>query len=97
MYGPSIDKGLDELDNLAKNLGKGFPYGGEIMRIISIVDPSLDLTSNQLIGSGRELLGEYDYIIAWKQDPTQVQVRSLMKRLDEVLLYTGCRYTITTK
>ena len=97
LYGPSLDKGLDALDDLARNLGKGFSYGEEVMRIISIVDPSLDLMTNQLVGSGRELLGEFDYVIEWKQTPSQEQVRSLMRRIDDALLYTGCRYTITTK
>jgi hypothetical protein len=97
LYGPSIDKGLDGLDDLLKNLGKGYPYGDMVTHIISIVDPSLDLMTNKLVSGGRELLGECDYVIEWSQIPNHEQVRSLIKRIDSALLYTGCRYTIVTR
>jgi hypothetical protein len=42
-------------------------------------------------------VGDYDYAIEWQQPPKPEEVRPLIRRIDEALLYTGCRYTITTK
>ena len=97
LYGPSLDRGLEALDSMVKNLGKGYPLGDEILQILSIVDPSLDLKTNQLVGGGLELLGDYDFVIEWKQSPNMAQVRALMRKVDDSILYSGCRYTITTK
>ena len=97
LYGPSIDRGLDALDELLKDLSKRFQYGDMVSHIISVVDPSLDLLTGKLIRGGRENLGEYDFVVKWVQEPTFDQVRGLIKQIDEALLYTGCRYTITTK
>ena len=97
LYGPSLDRGLEALDDMVKNLGKGYPLGDEILQILSIVDPSLDLKTNLLVSDGAELLGDFDYVIEWKQVPSKEQVRSLMRKIDDSILYSGCRYTITTK
>ncbi|MCW4035676.1 MAG: hypothetical protein NWE75_00625 [Candidatus Bathyarchaeota archaeon] len=97
LYGPSIDKGLDALDDLLKELGKRYQYGDMVSHIISVVDPSIDLKTGKLIRKGRESLGEEDFVVEWEQDPTFEQVKALIKHIDEALLYTGCRYTITTK
>ncbi len=97
LYGPSIDKGIEALDDLLKHLKKRYPYGDIVSHIISVVDPSLDLITGQLIREGKEQLGEHDYIVEWEQAPAFDQVRGLIRQLDEALLYTGCRYTITTK
>ncbi len=97
LYGPSIDKGLDALDDLLKELGKRYQYGDMVSHIISVVDPSIDLLTGKLIRKGRESLGDEDFVVEWEQDPTFEQVKALIKHIDEALLYTGCRYTITTK
>ena len=97
LFGPSIDKGLTALNDLIKNLGKRYQYGEMVSHIVSIIDPSIDLLTGTLIRKGWTLLGEYDFVVEWKQTPSSEQVRSLIKRIDEALLYTGCRYTITTK
>ncbi|MFB0557951.1 MAG: hypothetical protein ACETVY_02430 [Candidatus Bathyarchaeia archaeon] len=97
LYGPSIDRGLDALSELLKELGKRYQYGDMVSHIISVVDPSLDLMTGKLIRKGRESLGEQDFVVEWEQDPTFEQVKALIKQIDEALLYTGCRYTITTK
>lgn len=96
LYGPSIDKGIDALDELLKELGKRYQYGDMVSHIVSVVDPSLDLRTGKLIRGGRESLGEHDFVVEWKQEPTFEQVRGLIRQIDEALLYTGCRYTITT-
>ena len=67
------------------------------MHAISIVDPSLDMVTGDLVREGREELGDYDYVVKWNQEPTVEQVRGLIRQVDGALLYTGCRYTITTK
>jgi hypothetical protein len=97
LYGPSIDRGLEALDELMKEINKVYPYGEAIERIISVVDPSIDLKTGKSIRGGREIIGEYDYVVEWANTPTLEQLRSLIRRIDEALLYTGCRYTITTK
>jgi hypothetical protein len=97
LYGPSIDKGIEALDDLLKDLKKRYQYGDMVSHIISVVDPSLDLITGQLIRQGREQLGEYDFAVEWDQIPRHEQVRALIRHIDEALLYTGCRYTITTK
>lgn len=97
LYGPSIDKGIEALDDLLKDLKKRYQYGDMVSHIISVVDPSLDLITGQLIRQGREQLGEYDFAVEWEQIPGHEQVRGLIRHIDEALLYTGCRYTITTK
>jgi hypothetical protein len=66
LYGPSIDKGIEALDDLLKHLKKRYPYGDMVSHIISVVDPSLDLITGQLIRKGREQLGEHDYIVEWE-------------------------------
>lgn len=101
LYGPSIDRGQEALEEMMSRLGQRFPYGEAVMKsishIISLVDPSVDLATGEKISAGQEILGEYDFVIDWKELPTKDQVRSLIRRIDEALLYTGCRYTITTK
>lgn len=97
LYGPSIDKGIDALDELLKELSKRYQYGDMVSHIVSVVDPDIDLRTGKLIRGGRENLGEYDFVLEWEQEPSFDQVRGLVRQIDEALLYTGCRYTITTK
>ncbi len=67
------------------------------MHAISIVDPTIAMVTGNLVRDGREELGDYDYAVEWNQEPTVEHVRGLIRQVDEALLYTGCRYTITTK
>jgi hypothetical protein len=97
LYGPSIDKGIDALDELLKELSKRYQYGDMVSHIVSVVDPAIDLRTGKLIRGGRENLGEYDFVLEWEQEPSFEQVRGLVRQIDEALLYTGCRYTITTR
>ena len=100
LIGPSIDKGIDALEerlNELNKLEKQLPYGDIIYHAISIVVPSHDLVTKELVREGREEMGEYDFVVEWKENPSMEQVRGLIRQVDEALLYTGCRYTITTK
>jgi hypothetical protein len=97
LYGPSIDRGIEALEERFRNLNRQFPYGDMILHAISIVDPSIDMVTGNLVREGQEELGDYDYVVEWNQNPTMEQVRGLIRQVDEALLYTGCRYTITTK
>ncbi len=97
LYGPSIDRGIEALNKLLKELNKRYQYGEMVSHIVSVVDPSLDLMTGRLIRGGRESLGDYDFFVEWEQDPSFEQVRGLIRQIDEALHYTGCRYSIVTK
>lgn len=97
LYGPSIDKGIDALERKFNEIKEHYPYGDVIYHAISIVVPSYDMATGRLVKEGREELGEYDFVVDWNQEPTIEQVRGLIRQVDEALMYTGCRYTITTK
>ena len=97
LYGPSIDRGIDALDELTRDLKNRYKHGESISHIISIIDPDYDMITGKHILKGIEQLGEYDYYVEWMFPPTTEQVRGLIKCIDEALMYTGCRYTITTK
>ena len=96
LFGPSIDRGIEALNGLVEELGKSYPYGDVISHIFSVVDPTVDMLTGTLVGMGEFKLGEYDFAVDWKQPPSPEQVRGLIRRIDEALLYTGCMYTITT-
>ena len=95
LLGPSIDRGIEALDGMLRDLRRRFQYGERVSHIVSVVDPSLDLVTGEHIS--RAQLGEYDFLVEWLAPPNPEHVRSLIRRIDEALLYTGCRYTITTK
>ena len=97
LYGPSIDKGIEALDGRFNEIKQHHPYGDVIYHAVSIIVPSYDMETEQLVREGREELGDYDFVVEWKQDPTIEQVRGLIRQVDEALMYTGCKYTITTK
>ena len=97
LYGPSIDRAFDALEEKFKGMNKHYPFGDMILHAISHVDPSIDMVTGSLVRGGREELGDYDYVVEWNQEPTVEQVRGLIRQVDEALLYTGCRYTITTR
>jgi hypothetical protein len=97
LYGPSIDKGWDALEEKFNELKKHYPYGDVVFHAISIIDPTYDAVTGRLVREVREELGEYDFVVEWNQEPTIEQVRGLIRQVDEALMYSGCRYTITTK
>jgi hypothetical protein len=97
LYGPSLDRGLTALAEMLRELTQRYEYGDMVTHIVSVVDPTIDLVTGQMLGQGREMLGEYDFVIDWVEIPKYEQVRALMRQIDEALLYTGCRYTLTTK
>ena len=97
LIGPSIDRGIDALNRLVQDLGKRYQYGDMITHIVSTIDPRLDLRTGTLISRAGIQIGDYDFVVQWKENPNPEQVRSLVRSIDEALLYTGCRYTITTK
>lgn len=97
LYGPSLDRGFEALNNLIKELKKQYPYGEYISHIISIIDPSVDLLTRENILVGQQILGDIDFIFEWKGTPRWEEIRGLMRSIDDALLYTGCSYTISTK
>lgn len=97
LYGPSLDRGFDALNNLVKELKKQYPYGEYISRIISTIDPSVDLLTRENISGGEQILGDIDFVFEWQGTPRWEQIRGLMRSIDDALLYTGCSYTIATK
>jgi hypothetical protein len=97
LYGPSIFKGQQALENLIEDFGKKIEYGDMILHVVSVINPSLDLLTGELFGGGQFTIGEYDFAFEWKESPSKEQVKKLIQRIDDALLYTGCRYTITTK
>jgi len=100
LIGPSIDKGFDALEemfNELKKLDTQHLYGDIIYNAISKLVPSHDVLTGRLVEDGMALLGDYDFVVEWNQQPTMEQVRRLIRQVDNALLYTGCRYMITTK
>ncbi len=80
IYGPPINKAINELQKLAKELPT--ISNGEISRSI--------------IPSGETLMGDFDFIFHWAKEPDEKQLRQLIFSIDEALKDIGCRYTITT-
>jgi len=92
LYGPSLSKAQVALRKLVKGLDP-IQYGS----IVSTIDPTMDLLTRSMIKSGREMLGDYDFVIEWIGEPAAEQIDKLTQKIDETLTPTGCRYTITTK
>jgi hypothetical protein len=63
LYGPSLDKGIDAMDELLRNFKKWFRNGKMVSPIVSVVDHSIDYGTGKLIRDGKETLGRYDYAI----------------------------------
>ncbi len=49
LYGPSLDKGIDAMDELLSNFKKWFRNGRMVSAIVSVVDPSIDYGAGKLI------------------------------------------------
>jgi hypothetical protein len=81
IYGPPIEKAFVALENLAKNLPK----------------ISKGAISSTMITGGEVVMGDYDFVFEWGEEPTEESLRLLIFNIDEVLSDLGCRYTIATK
>jgi hypothetical protein len=85
------------LEELVKRFSEASESRRAISQIISTIDPSTNLLTREMVTNGREMLGDYDFVIEWKATPSIEQVKSLIRKIDYAILFTGCRYTITTK
>lgn len=93
LFGPRISDGIEALEAMVKEVREDVSFS----RIMTRMDPSLDLMTEQMMADGEEVLGEYDFVIEWRITPPPGRLRELIRKLDRVLDSTGCRYTITTK
>jgi len=80
IYGPPIDKAIDKLLKLAKDLP-------------TISEGNL---SRSIIPSGETIMGDFDFVFHWAKDPDEKQLRELISQIDAALNGIGCRYTVTT-
>jgi len=81
IYGPPIEKAFRVLEELAENL------------------PTMSkgaITNSMIIG-GEWVVGDYDFVFEWGEEPTEKDIRTLIFNIDEALGDLRCRYTITTK
>ena len=95
LYGPSIDRAIDALDELIKEMRRGYQLGRRVSHIVSVVDPSIDLLTGRPISGAQ--LGDYDYCVEWLTPPNPEHIKNLARGIDRALWYTGCEYTLTTK
>jgi len=93
LYGPKISHGIAALEGMVKEIRDDVSF----TRILTTMDPSLDLMTEQMIADGNEVLGDYDFVIEWRGTPPRKSLHELIGKIDQVLKPTGCRYTITTK
>ncbi len=93
LYGPRIADALSALEEMVEEIRADTSMG----RIVTAIDPSMDLMTEQMISDGAQSLGEYDFVIEWRSPPASKSLRKIIKKLDFVLAPTGCRYTITTR
>jgi len=52
---------------------------------------------DNIISKSGESLGEHDFFFEWFQKPSVAQVEELIIKIDEALVPTKARYTMTTK
>ena len=93
LYGPKISDGIAALEDMVKEIRDDVSF----KRILTTMDPSLDLMTEQMIADGDETLGDYDFVIEWRGTPPRRNLHELIGKIDQVLKPTGCKYTITTK
>ena len=93
LYGPRIAEGLATLEAMVKDLTEDVSYN----RMLTSMDPTIDLMTKGMIADGEEVLGEYDFCIEWRGTPSRKNLNDLITKLDFVLAPSGCRYTISTK
>lgn len=93
LYGPRIAEGIAALEAMVKDFKENVSYN----RMVTRLDPTIDLMTKAMIADGEEVLGEYDFCIEWRGTPSRDNLNNLISKLDMVLAQSGCRYTITTK
>ena len=93
LYGPKIADALSALEEMVEEIQEDTTMS----RIVVTTDPSIDLMTEQMINDGAQTLGEYDYVIEWRAAPAPRNLRKLIRKIDQGLIPTDCRYTITTK
>lgn len=42
------------------------------------------------------MIGEFDFVFEWDDEPTEDMLRLLIFNIDEALHHIGCRYTVST-
>ena len=92
LYGPKISKGQRALLSMVKEIKQDASF----TRLVTILDPAMDIMTQKMITEGERVLGEYDFVIEWCQRPSRESFNQLISKLDHTLEPTGCRYTITT-
>ena len=96
LYGPSISKALEKLEDLVeKNKLAGKETISPDQSAVK-TEPIWARTGDVLFEKCRATCGTYDFIIDWRRQPTVAQIKELIKEIDKALEGTGCRYTITT-
>ena len=93
LFGPRIFEGLEALEAMVKEIKEDVSYG----RVMTRIDPSLNLITKEMIADGEEVVGGYDFVIEWRGKPSPKSLRELIRKIDRVLAPSGCRYTITTQ
>ena len=93
LYGPRIAEGIAVLEAMVKDLKEDTSYN----RMLTSMDPTIDLMTKGMIADGEEVLGENDFCIEWRSTPSRKNLNDLITKLDWVLAPSGCRYTISTK
>jgi len=93
LYGPKIAGALSALEEMVEEIREDTTMS----RIVVTTDPSIDLMTEQMINDGAHTLGEYDFVVEWRVAPAPRNLRKLIRKIDQVLAPTGCRYTITSK
>jgi hypothetical protein len=93
LYGPKIADALSALEEMVEEIREDTTMS----RIVVTTDPSIDLMTEQMINDGAQTLGEYDFVVEWRVAPAPRNLRKLIRKIDQVLTPTGCRYTITSK
>ncbi len=81
LQGPPLDKGLQAMKKLAKDLPK----------------LSKGAISEETIYDSKILMGEFDFVFSWKKKPAKKDLRILVFHIDEVMEEIDCRYSIVTK
>ena len=68
-----------------------------ILKLQSIAKKFRDLTGNTSLRENSDLIqGKYDYVFNWHEEPALPQIMNLIKILDDELVETKIRYSITT-
>ncbi|MFW9991012.1 MAG: hypothetical protein ACFFD4_03020 [Candidatus Odinarchaeota archaeon] len=92
LYGPGIVKALALLDELSMDLEK-ISHGSHEAFTEEVKDKK---EVRKLLRQGSTKIGTYDYHFTWIDTPSMDDIKELIRRIDEKLIGTSVRYTITT-